>query len=127
MSSPEPGRTGSVVAQGAFVLAAALFVYGFVAGTQGGGTRRGGGAPCFLAPDYLAAERLAPNFALRDLSGVTVSLESLRGKVVVLNFWTKTCGPCLEEMPELAELAKIVKNRRDVAIVTVTVDEGPED
>ena len=46
---------------------------------------------------------------------------------MLLNFWTKTCGPCLEEMPELAELTKIVRDRPDVAIVTVSVDDSPED
>jgi peroxiredoxin len=75
----------------------------------------------------LGADRRAPDFSLKDLSGNTVSLEALRGKVVLLNFWTKTCGPCLEEMPELAELAKILQPRTDVAVVTVTVDEGPAD
>jgi peroxiredoxin len=127
-SVPAPGRTGALFAQVAFVVAAALFVYGFVAVTKEGESRRVCSAPCFLSPDYLAADRRAPDFSLKDLSGLTVSLESLRGKIVVLNFWTKTCGPCLEEMPELAELAKILRNRRpDVEVVTISVDEGPED
>jgi peroxiredoxin len=89
--------------------------------------RRVCSAPCYLKPDYLAADRLAPNFSLKDLRGNTVTLESLRGKVVVLNFWTKTCGPCLEEMPDLAELAVILRDRPDVAVVTVSTDAGPED
>jgi peroxiredoxin len=46
--------------------------------------------------------------------------------VVVLNFWTKTCGPCLEEMPDLAELAVILRDRPDVVVVTVSTDEGPD-
>ena len=75
----------------------------------------------------MSADRLAPDFALKDLTGARVTLESLRGKVVLLNFWTKTCGPCLEEMPELAELTKIVRDRPDVVVVTVSVDDGPED
>jgi thiol-disulfide isomerase/thioredoxin len=120
------------VAQLAFVVVAALFVYGFVAVTKEGETRRVCSAPCFLRPDYMAAERRAPEFTLTDLHGNRVALESFRGKkVVVLNFWTKSCGPCLEEMPELAELAKIVRGDRDlrdeVAVITVSVDEGPDD
>jgi peroxiredoxin len=75
----------------------------------------------------MAADRRAPAFSLKDLHGATVTLDSLRGKVVVLNFWTKTCGPCLEEMPDLAELAKIVRDRPDVAVIAVSVDQGPED
>jgi peroxiredoxin len=125
--SETPVRVVPILAQLAFVVVAALFVYGFVAVTKEGETRRVCSAPCFLKPDYLAADRRAPDFSLKDMRGNTVTLESLRGKVVLLNFWTKTCGPCLEEMPELAELTKIVRNRPDVAIVTVSVDDGPED
>jgi peroxiredoxin len=116
-----------VLAQVAFVVVAALFVYGFVAVTREGEARRVCSAPCYLRPDYMAAERRAPSFSLKDMQGNTVTSESLKGKVVVLNFWTKTCGPCLEEMPELAELTKIVRDRPDVAIIAVSTDEGPED
>jgi len=120
-------RAVNVTAQLAYVALCALFVYGFVSVTREGELRRLCSAPCFLSPDYLAADRRAPSFSLQDLHGKTVSLDGLRGKVVLLNFWTKTCGPCLEEMPELAELAKILQPRSDVAVVTVTVDEGPAD
>jgi peroxiredoxin len=122
-----PERFGPILAQIAFVVVAALLVYGFVAVSKEGETRRVCSAPCFLHPDYMAADRRAPNFSLKDLHGTTVSLESLRGKVVVLNFWTKTCGPCLEEMPDLAELTKIVRDRPDVEILAVSVDDGPDD
>jgi peroxiredoxin len=125
--SPPPQNVWPVLAQVAFVVVAALFVYGFVAVTKEGETRRVCSAPCFLHPDYLAAERRAPAFALKDMQGQSVTLESLKGKVVVLNFWTKTCGPCLEEMPELAELTKVVRDRRDVVVLAVSTDEGPED
>jgi len=116
-----------MVAQIAFVVVAALFVYGFVGVTKEGEARRVCSAACFLHPDYMAADRRAPDFNLRDLHGASVTLESLRGKVVVLNFWTKTCGPCLEEMPDLAELTKILRDRPDVQVVTVTPDDGPSD
>jgi peroxiredoxin len=125
--SEPPVRVVPVLVQFAFVVVAALFVYGFVAVTKEGETRRVCSAPCYLHPDYMAADRRAPNFALKDIHGNTVTLESLRGKVVLLNFWTKTCGPCLEEMPELAELTKIVRDRTDVAIVTVSVDDSAEE
>jgi peroxiredoxin len=129
-NAPEPAPAANltpVVAQLAFVVVAALFAYGFVSVSKEGETRRVCSAPCFLRPDYMAAERRAPDFVLKDLHGASVSLESLRGKVVVLNFWTKTCGPCLEEMPEIAELTQILRDRPDVAVVTVSVDEGPDD
>jgi len=116
-----------VLAQIGFVVLASLFVYGFVAASKEGETRRVCSAPCLLHPDYMGADRRAPAFSLKDIHGATVTLDSLRGKVVVLNFWSKTCGPCLEEMPELAELTKIVRDRSDVVVLAVSVDDGPED
>jgi peroxiredoxin len=124
---PPPPSVLPVLAQVTFVVVAALFVYGFVAVTKDGETRRVCSAPCYLHPDYMAAERRAPPFSLKDLNGNSVTLESLKGKVVVLNFWTKTCGPCLEEMPELAELTKILRDRSDVVVLAVSTDEGPDD
>ena len=44
---------------------------------------------------------LAPDVTLLDLSGRQVKLSSLRGKVLVLNFWYVACEPCLYEMPAL--------------------------
>ena len=127
-SEPEvPVRVVPILAQLAFVVVAALFVYGFVAVTKEGETRRVCSAPCFLRPDYLAADRRAPDFSLKDMRGNTVSLDALRDKVVILNFWTKTCGPCLEEMPELAELTKILRDRSDVVVLAISVDDSPED
>jgi len=125
--SEPPVHFGAVIAQLAFVVIAALLVYGFVAVGKEEETRRVCSTPCFLRPDYMAADRRAPDFSLKDLHGRSVTLDALRGKVVVLNFWTKTCGPCLEEMPELAELTKIIRDRPDVVVLAVSVDEGPDD
>src|SRR5215467_5171192 len=46
----------------------------------------------------------AADFALRDLSGNTVTLGSYRGSPVLLNFWATWCGPCREEMPSMERL-----------------------
>jgi len=42
------------------------------------------------------------DLTLKDLSGVEQSLQSLRGRIVVLNFWATYCIPCRKEMPDLA-------------------------
>lgn len=47
---------------------------------------------------------LAPNFQLSSLDGKPVSLEQLKGKVVILNFWGSWCEPCRTEMPALTEI-----------------------
>src|SRR5437773_1700323 len=45
-----------------------------------------------------------PEFNARTTDGRTVSLASLQGKVVVLNFWATWCAECLEEMPAFEQL-----------------------
>jgi peroxiredoxin len=47
----------------------------------------------------------APDFALRDLEGKQVALSTLRGKVVLLDFWSTACAPCLREMPSIQKVA----------------------
>lgn len=49
---------------------------------------------------------VAPTFTLPSRAGDNVSLESLKGKVVMLNFWASWCGPCRTEMPLLEQMHK---------------------
>jgi len=44
---------------------------------------------------------VAPNFELTLIDGSKVTLDQLRGQVVVLNFWATWCVPCREELPTL--------------------------
>jgi thiol-disulfide isomerase/thioredoxin len=60
-----------------------------------------GGAPQYLSP---LKGKLAPDFALEDLSGRKVSLASYKGKAVLINFWATWCAPCRIETPWLVEL-----------------------
>lgn len=111
----------------AFVVAAAVGVYSFVSVAKEGEIRRRCTPTCILRPNYSGYEKKTPSFTLKDTRGQSVSIESYRGRVVVLNFWTKTCGPCMEEMPEIADLARILRPMNDVAVLTVSTDESAQD
>lgn len=120
-------KIGTLVAQIAFILVAAVTVYGFVRAAQNDQRYSACTAFCGMRPDYAARDRTVPEFELPDLEGKPVRMSSFRGKTVFLNFWTKTCKPCLEEMPALGELAKLLKKRKDMVLVTISTDESVED
>jgi len=52
----------------------------------------------------------APDFQLEDMDGEKYSLESYRGKVVILNFWATWCPPCRREIPSMEALYQTFKN-----------------
>ncbi len=61
----------------------------------------------------------APKFALKDLSGNTVSLDEMKGKVVVVDFWATWCGPCKASFPGMQIALSKYKNDPDVKFVFV--------
>lgn len=68
---------------------------------------------------------LAPDVPLVDLSNNHVLLSSLRGKVVILNFWYVACEPCRLEMP-IFERIYHAEGDRGVVVVGVNVADDPQ-
>jgi peroxiredoxin len=112
----------AALAEVGFVLLAGAAVYAFVSTARSSEMRRACLPLCTMRPNYAGRTRTAPHFELPDLDGHKVNLARYKGTTVVLNFWTSTCPPCIEEMPSLAELAKIVAKRGNVVVLTVTTD-----
>ena len=70
--------------------------------------------------------KLAPDFTLNDLSGKPVQLSSLKGKVVLLNFWATWCPPCREEIPSMVRLNQAMQGK-PFQMLAVSIDEGGKD
>ena len=78
------------------------------------------------------AEREAANVVgkeidlkLKDFSGVEQSLSSLKGRIVILNFWATYCIPCRKEMPDLA----VIQNEYaalGVQVIGASTDEADD-
>ena len=102
---------GSSLVRG-LVVAGALVLAGCGAAAEGGKS---------AAP----ASGGAPDFSLKALSGETVHLSDYLGKsVVLIDFWSTTCDPCMAEMPYLVEFYKANKDKGFVVLAILF--DGPE-
>ena len=63
----------------------------------------------------------APDFTLQTLQGDSLTLSSLRGRVVLLNIWSTSCSPCLQEMPDLSALHDSL-NPHGITVVGLATD-----
>ena len=67
----------------------------------------------------------APEIALNDTTGAAVSLSSLRGKYVLIDFWASWCGPCRNENPNVVRMYNKFKDK-GFAIYSVSLDKDRE-
>ncbi|MFY9474055.1 MAG: TlpA disulfide reductase family protein [Tepidanaerobacteraceae bacterium] len=63
---------------------------------------------------------LAPDFELEDLTGQKVRLSSLRGEILVINFWSTSCRYCLQILPDFDEFNR--SKAEDVVVLMVNLD-----
>ncbi len=66
----------------------------------------------------------APPSSFTTLEGKTLTLDELRGKVVLVNFWATSCPGCVKEMPDMVEIYKQYKDR-GFEIIAVAMSYDP--
>lgn len=72
----------------------------------------------------LSHKEQAPNVTFTTIDGRKIAMSSLKGKVVLVNFWATDCPGCIKEMPELVNTYKLYKNK-GFELVAVTMPYDP--
>jgi thiol-disulfide isomerase/thioredoxin len=76
-----------------------------------------------IVPQRAATNRAIPKFSATDQNGKTWTPDDLKGKTTLINVWATWCGPCQRELPVLQQLYEQVKDRKDIQVITLNVDQ----
>jgi len=79
-----------------------------------------------IAKTFITDAQPAPEFTLKNLDGEEISLASLRGKTVIVDFWATWCGPCKASFPFLQKFWEQHQNDPDVMVFAVNTREQKE-
>lgn len=71
----------------------------------------------------VSTQKQAPEVTFTGLNGEKISMQSLRGKVVMVNFWATSCTTCIKEMPEMVQTYNKYKDKGlDFVAVAMSYD-----
>ena len=79
----------------------------------------------FISEPELARARMAPAFSVTTTDGQRVSLDELRGKAVLIDFWATWCEPCREALPHIQKIAKNFQGQ-PLLVLSVSLDEDEQ-
>jgi thiol-disulfide isomerase/thioredoxin len=75
----------------------------------------------YVSEPELARARMAPPFSITTTDGQRVSLDELKGKAVLIDFWATWCAPCREALPHMREIAKKFQGQ-PLVLLSVSLD-----
>ena len=79
----------------------------------------------FVHDPALALLELAPAFTITTLDGASFNLDQMKGRVVLVDFWATWCGPCMEELPQIKQIAKDFAGQ-PLVILSISWDEDAQ-
>ncbi len=115
-----PGR-GPWIAAGVIVAVGTAIALTVAFGVGQGGPRAG---PVTVQPGSLAKGELPPDFTASTFDGNTLTLSSLRGKPVLINFFASWCTSCRAEMPSIEQAYQAHKAQGFTVVAVNTLENG---
>jgi thiol-disulfide isomerase/thioredoxin len=79
----------------------------------------------YISQPELARARMAPAFAVTTIDGQHLSLDDLKGKVVLIDFWATWCGPCREALPHMRSIARNFQGQ-PLVVLSVSLDSNEQ-
>jgi thiol-disulfide isomerase/thioredoxin len=114
-------RMGLLLAAGVFLMAGSTFLV-WRTGQATQAAQPPAGMPILR---FASNPEPAPRLVIHDLAGKVTSIDGLKGKVVLVNFWATWCPPCRAEIPALIQLQE--KHRDQLQIIGISEDDSIED
>ncbi len=80
---------------------------------------------CDSGPKKARVPKVVPDFSLTSLDDKSLTRDSLKGKVVILDFWATWCAPCRAAIPHLTTLYETYKSQ-GLEVIGVSLDQGDQ-